>query len=148
MNAHSQPASEEAQNKATVRDFIEEVWNKGILSVLDEAYTPDYVYYGPGGQEIKGPESFKQMVEMFRAAFPDLHCTVEDQLAEGDKVATRWVLRGTHKGELMGASPTGNEIVMSGTVIHRFAGDRVAEARDMWDSLSFMQQLGVVPSQT
>ena len=88
------------------------------------------------------------MVEVFRAAFPDLHCTVEDQLAEGDKVATRWVLRGTHKGELMGAAPTGNEIVMSGTVIHRFAGDRMAEARDMWDSLSFMQQVGVVPSQT
>jgi len=136
------------QNKTAVRNFIEEVWNRGNLALLDEVYAPDYVYYGPGGQEIKGPEGFKQAVETYRAAFPDLHCTVEDQLAEGDKVATRWILRGTHKGELMGAPPTGNKVVMSGTVIHRFEGDRMAEARDMWDSLSFMQQLGVVPSQT
>ncbi|UCC75023.1 MAG: ester cyclase [Gemmatimonadota bacterium] len=132
------------QNKAIVRRFIEEVWNKGNLSVLDEVYTADYVYRGPGGQEIKGPEGFKQVVAMYRAAFPNLHCTVEDQVAEGDKVATRWSLRGTHEAELMGIAATGNQVVMLGTVIHRFAGGKMAEARDMWDSLSFMQQLGVV----
>lgn len=133
------------QNKAAVRRFIEDVWNKGNLSEVDEVYTPDYVYHGPGGQEMKGPEGFKHMVEMFRAAFPDLQCTVEDQLAEGDKVATRWSLRGTHEDELMGIAATGNQILMSGTVIHRFVGGKIAETRDMWDSLSFMQQLGAVP---
>ncbi len=136
------------QNKTTVRRFIEEAWNKGNLGILGEVYTADYAYYGPGGLEIKGAEDFKQMVEAFRSALPDLHCTIEDQLAEGDKVATRWSLRGTHEGELMGVAPTGNEVMMSGTVIHRFEGGKIAEARDMWDSLNFMQQLGAVPLQT
>ena len=132
------------ENKAVLRRN-EEVFNKGDLAIADETIAPNYSYHGSGGQEIKGPEGFKQIITMFRTAFPDLHVTVEDMVAEGDKVAHRLILRGTHKGDLMGIAPTGKQVTVSAITISRFAGGKEVEAWSNFDQLGMMQQLGVVP---
>ncbi len=133
------------ENKAIIRRVWEEVFNKGGLAVADEIMAANYVYRGPGGQELKGPEGFKQLVTMFRTAFPDLHATVEDMFAEGDKVAHRATIRGTHKGDLMGIAPTGKQVTVSATVISRFAGGKEVEAWSNIDMLAMYQQMGVTP---
>ena len=133
------------ENKAMLRRVWEEVFNKGDLAVANEIMVPNYVYRGPMGQELKGPEGFKQVVTMFRTAFPDLHATVEDMFAEGDKVAHRATIRGTHKGDLMGIAPTGKQVTVSATVISRFVGGKEVEAWANIDMLAMFQQLGVSP---
>src|SRR4051812_44110281 len=96
------------ENKALARRFLEEVFNEGNLAAIDELIDPDWVQHDPAmPEELRGIEGARQLVEVYRAAFPDLHITVEDQVAEGDKVATRWTARGSHQGELMGIPPSG-----------------------------------------
>ena len=133
------------ENKAKQRRVWEEAFNKGDLSVANETIATNYVYHGPMGMEYKGPEGFKQVVTMFRTAFPDLHITVEDMVAEGDKVVSYYTMTGTHKGELMGIAPTDKKVKFSGIVIVRWVGSKEVEARGVGDMLSMMQQLGVVP---
>ncbi len=133
------------KNKAVIRRVFEEAMNKGDLAVADEGIASNYVFHGPVGQEFKGPEEFKQLVSMYRTAFPDLHCVIEDMVAEGDKVSARSTIRGTHKGNLMGIAPTGKQVTVTGIVIVRFVGGREVEAWSVMDLLSMMQQLGVVP---
>ena len=133
------------ENKAVLHRLAEEIFNKGNISVVDEIIAPDYVFHGPVGMEYKGPEGFKQMVTMYRNAFPDLHMTVEDMVAEGDKVAHRLTIRGTHKGELMGIAPTGKQVTITGIIIVRFVGGKEVEAWSTMDLLGMMQQLGVAP---
>jgi predicted ester cyclase len=82
---------------------IDEAFNRGNLAEIDKHIAATYIYHGPDGLEIRGPEGFKQMVNMYRAAFPDMQVTLEDVIAEGDKVVTRFKARGTHKGSLMGS---------------------------------------------
>ena len=131
------------ENKAMIRR-VGEVFNQGDLAVVDEVMAADYVHHGPFG-EFKGPEGFKQMVTMFRTAFPDLNMTIEDMVAEGDKVASRLTLRGTHKGEYMGIAATGKQVTVTEIVISRFAGGKEVEAWGSPDLMGMMQQLGVVP---
>jgi len=133
------------ENKATLRRIIEEAFNKGNLAVTDELIATNYVYHGSGGQEFKGTEGFKQYVTMMRTAFPDLHMTIEDMVAEGDKVVHIAKMRGTHKGEIMGIAPTGKQLTISAVTISRFAGGKEAEAWTYADSLVMYQQLGVAP---
>ncbi len=138
-------AKKTEKNKAIVHRLIEEVWNQGNLDVVDEIYAIDYVGYMPGSLEIQGTEGFRQFVNMYRTAFPDIKFTIEDQIAEGDKVVTRWTASGTLKGELMGIPPTGIQSTTSGIVIGRYAGGKFVEAWDNWDALGMLQQLGVIP---
>jgi steroid delta-isomerase-like uncharacterized protein len=133
------------ENKAAQRRVWEEVFNKGDLSVVDETFATNYVYHGPMGMEYKGPEGFKQMHTTTRTAFPDLHVTVEDMVAEGDKVVSYYTITGTHKGEYMGIAPTGKKVTFSGMVLVRWVGGKEVEAKGVGDLLSMMQQLGVVP---
>ncbi len=133
------------ENKAMLRRVWEEAFNKGDLAVANEIMTTNYVYRGPMGQELIGPEGFMQVVTMFRTAFPDIHATLEDMFAEGDKVAHRTTIRGTHKGDLMGIAPTGKQVTVSATVISRFAGGKEVEAWSNIDMLGMFQQLGVSP---
>ena len=133
------------KNKAIARRIFEEVW-KGNLEVANEVVAANYVAHGLGVELPPGPEGFKQFVSIYRTAFPDVQFTVEDQIAEGDTVTTRWTARGTHKGELMGIPPTGKETVVTGISINKFAGDKSVEAWNNWDGLGMMQQLGVVPA--
>ena len=130
------------ENKAVLRRNGEAL-NTGDLAVADETIAPNYIYHGSGGLEFKGPEGFKQIITMLRTAFPDLHVTVEDMVAEGDKVAHRLILRGTHKGEYMGIAPTGKQVTVSATTISRFAGGKEVEAWSNLDQLGMMQQMGI-----
>ena len=83
---------------------------------------------------------------MYRSAFPDVHMQIEDQIAEGDRVATRWVASGTHEGDLMGINPTGNRVTVAGMTIDRIADGQIAETWDNYDALGMMQQVGAIPS--
>ena len=136
------------ENKATARRISDEVFNQGSLSVLDELIAPDYVLHDPGvpGGELRGLETFKeQWVSMFRTAFPDLRIVIEDQVAEGDKVASRYTCSGTHQGELRGFPPTNNRVEVTGTITSRFAEGKIVEEWNNFDSMGMMQQLRIVP---
>jgi steroid delta-isomerase-like uncharacterized protein len=136
------------ENKATVRRIPDEIFNQGNLSVVDELFAPDYVLHDPGvpGGELRGLEAFKeQWVSMFRTAFPDLRIVIEDQVAEGDKVASRYTGSGTHQGELRGFPPTNNRVEATGTITSRLAEGKIVEEWNNFDSMGMMQQLGIVP---
>lgn len=132
-----------AANKAIVRRNFEEVWNKERLTVVDEIHAPDYIGHIAGsGVAIEGAANFKHFVVLHRLAFPDIRFIVEDQLAEADKVATRWTASGAHKGEFMGIAPSGRRVRISGISIHRLAENKIVESWDNWDALSLLQGMG------
>ena len=135
------------ENKALARRFLEEAFNKGNLGVADEIVASDYVLHDPAiPEEVSGPEGVKQFVQMYRSAFPDTQITVEEQIAEGDEVVTRWTGWGTHQGELMGIPPSGNQVEVPGITISRISGGKIAEDWTNYDTLGLMQQIGAVPS--
>lgn len=131
------------ENKAIVRRVYDEVINQGNFAVADELFSSIFVYRAPGSPEFRGPEGFKQLIAMYRAAFPDLHLTVEEVLAEGGTVVSRYTARGTHRGDLMGIPPSGKQVAIPGIVISRFADDKVVEDFEILDHLGMLQQLGV-----
>ena len=134
------------ENKALTRRSIEEIWNKGNLAVADELIAANSVTHDPATPNPgSGPEATKQQASMYRTAFPDLHITIEDQVAEGDQVVTRWTARGTHRGDLMGIAPTGKQMTITGINITRIAGGKAQEGWTNWDTIGMMQQLGAVP---
>jgi steroid delta-isomerase-like uncharacterized protein len=135
------------ENKAISRRAGEEIFNGGNLDLADELYAPDYVLHDPSlPEDLHGPEGLKRYAAMSRGAFPDARVSVEDQIAEGDKVVDRWTATGTHTGDLMGVPPTGRRIEVSGITIGRFAGGKIVEDWYQGDDLGMMRQLGVVPS--
>lgn len=132
-------------NKIIARRLREECFSSGDMRMADELLDENYVYHGPTiMEEVRGREAFKQAAAAFRAALPDLRATVEDQIAEGDKVVSRFVSRGTHTNELMGAPATGRQITIRGTDISRIRDGKIVEAWVMWDALAMMHQLGLV----
>lgn len=133
------------QNKMTVRRIFDELETQGHLAAADEIFAKDFVNRTPFG-ENHGPEGAKEFARMLRTAFPDLHSTVEDQVAEGDKVATRFTARGTHRGEFGGIPPSGNLMEISGIVISRFANGKIVEQWGSPDVFSLMQQIGAIPA--
>jgi steroid delta-isomerase-like uncharacterized protein len=134
------------QNKQIVRRALEEPW-KGNLDVVDELVASDYIGHDPANPEpLRGPEGVKEFISTYKAAFPDARITVEQQLAEGDFVTTRWTGRGTHEGELMGIEPTGKPVTVSGLTISRLEGGKIVEEYQNWDTFGMMQQLGAVPA--
>ena len=135
------------ENKALARRFMDEVYNKGNVDFIDEVVASNLVVHDPTSPEgmSSGVESAKQFVEVYRNAFPDIQMTVEDLIAEGDKVVTRWRARGTHQGELMGIPPSGNRVEVTGITVDRFAGGQFAESWTSYDALGMMQQVGAVP---
>ncbi len=134
-------------NKLVVRRSFEELFTRGDLRVADEVFAPDYVGHDPTlPHDLHGPEEFKQFVRMYRSAFPDLTLTVEDQIAEGDLVVTRFTARGTHRGELMGIPPTGNCVAITGISIDRMRDGKSVESWTNYDVMTMMQQLGIIPA--
>lgn len=133
------------ENKATIRRVFEEVLNKGNLEIIPELIAPDYLYHSPLGVEAKGPEGFKEMVIMFRTAFPDFHATIDDMVGEGDTLAVRLSFRGTFKGKFGDLEPTGKQINITSAYFYRFAGGKEVEALAFMDMLAFYQQLGISP---
>jgi len=134
-------------NKTLARRVFEEVLNQGNLAVVDELFDANYVGYDPGvPAPIHGKEGYKQYVRMYSTAFPDSHYTIEDMIAEGDKVVTRWTATGTHQGTLMGIPPTGKQATATGIVIGRLANGKFVESWLNFDALGMLQQLGVIPT--
>jgi steroid delta-isomerase-like uncharacterized protein len=131
-------------NKALARRSWEVVDNPDLV---DEVYAADLVWHEPD-QDIHGPEEAKQFIAMYRTAFPDLNVTVEDAIAEGEKVVTRWTARGTHQGEIEEfGPPTGRQMEFQGITIHRIADGKIVEEWERYDNLSVTQQLGLAPEQ-
>jgi steroid delta-isomerase-like uncharacterized protein len=132
------------QNKTLVRRILEEVWNRGNFPVVEELIARDYV--GHSSAETHGREGYKQFFAAQRRAFPDIQYTIEDQVAEGDKVVTRWKARGTHTGEFRDIPPTGKQVAVTGITIFRIVGGNVVECWTNVDELGMLQQLGVIPA--
>jgi steroid delta-isomerase-like uncharacterized protein len=135
-------------NKTIARRLLEEVWNKGNLAVLNDIIAKDHVGTGPGTlpELPDGPDGTKQLVTVYRNAFPDVQFTVDEQIAEGDKVFTRWTAHGTHKGELVGIPATGKPAIVTGIAVDRIANGKIAESWGIFDQFGMMQQLGVIPT--
>lgn len=135
------------QNKAAARRFFEEVWNRGNVSALDELMAPDYVDHNPPAPGLpEGREGIRQWVGMVRAAFPDVHFTIDDQIAEGERVVTRWTASGTHQGAFMGIPASGKRATVTGIGITRYEDGKSAENWLNWDQLALLQQLGAIPT--
>ena len=132
------------ENKKKLRRILEEFHSEGQLHLADEIVAPTYFVHGIPGQP-PGPEGLKQGSAWLHAGFPDLRFTVEDQIAEGEKVVTRWTLRGTHQGEFLGIAPTGKRATWTGVSIWRFAEGKAVEAWVEMDWLGLLQQLGAFP---
>ena len=133
------------ENKALARRVLEEMFNKGNLDLADELIAPDYVDHDPAmPEDINGPEGFKEYVSAYRTAFPNLHIQIEDQIAEGDKVVTRWTGTGTHEGQLAGIAPTHNRVTLPGMEIVRVSDGKLIEGWEGYDSMTMMRQLGVM----
>ena len=132
-------------NKEIIRRLAEEPW-RGNYDVIDEHVADDYIGHDPSMPDpTRGPEGFKEFIRTYQTAFRDARVTVEEQLAEGDIVATRWTGRGIHEGELMGIAPTGKETTVTGITISRLRNSKVVEEWTNWDTLGMLVQLGAVP---
>jgi steroid delta-isomerase-like uncharacterized protein len=134
------------ENKALARRELEEIFGaKGNLDAADEIYSPNYISHQPAGDEdLRGPQAIKQFAAGMRQAFPDLEITIEEQIAQGDKVVTRFRTRGTHKGELWGIPATGKEVEITNMSMCRIEGGKMTEEWPAPDRLGMMQQFGVI----
>lgn len=130
------------RNMAVIRAYVDAA-NRGDAMYLDEYLAPDYVYHGPGGQ--LDAEGFKTFHNMVLGAFPGLTFAIEDMIAAGDNVVTRWTLHGVQTGEFQGIAPTGKEVTVTGIIISRFENGRAVEEWEEANLLGMMQQLGVIP---
>ena len=134
-----------SENKATITRFIEEVLNLEKLDRVDHLVLPDFVELDPFPGQPPGRDGLKAVVALFRSAFPDMHWVIEEMIGEGDKVASRFSWTGTHRGEFMGVQPTGKRVVVTGMVIDRLVGGKMADSRIRMDTMSLMRQLGAIP---
>ena len=133
------------ENKALFRRTYEELLNGGDLSVAEELVAPDFINHeAPPGRD-RGPESMRGLATMLRSAFPDLHFEIEELIAEGDMVAGRLTMSGTHEGTLMGTPPTGRSVRQDHMHFVRFKGDKAIEHWGVRDDLGMMKQLGLMP---
>jgi len=133
------------ESKAIVRQFWG-VWDEGNIGIVDELLAPDYVNHSPGiPDQPEGSEGVRAVVDMFRSGMPDLRVVIEDMIAEGDKVATRYTLEGTHEGELFGVPPTGQKLSIKSISVERVSDGKIREHWRITDTLDMMQQLGVIP---
>jgi predicted ester cyclase len=132
------------QNKALVRRFWNEAWNKGNLAVIDELVAPDYIRYGPGvlDGERRGLDALKRVIQTWRSALPDLEVGLDSLMADGDEVVCRIRWAGHHRAELLGMAPTGKEVRMWEIQSCRVAGGKIVEFWAAFDRMSIMSQLG------
>lgn len=136
------------ENKEKVRRLYEEAFGQGKKEVIDEVLHTDFVCYDPNSEagEVRGAETIKGEIDYFHNAFPDFYWRIEDQVAEGDKVTTRYTMGGTHQGEFLGVAATGRRGEVSGINIDRFdESGKMVEEWASYDALGIMRQLGAVP---
>jgi len=133
----------ENKNKELINVFTEDFWNKHNLDTYEKYFTKDFVaHYADGDHNY---EQYKGICQAYFTAFPDLHITTNDLIAEGDKVTKVWTANCTHNGELMGIPATGKQIEVKGIEVLRIADGKVAENWVSMDNLGMMQQIGVIP---
>jgi steroid delta-isomerase-like uncharacterized protein len=152
FNNHRTPAQQEKntmseENKAIARRFYSEVASQGNLSLANELVAEDFVDHNPPGPDIApGREGLKQVFTAFRSAFPDMKGTLDDQVAEGDKVVSRLTFSGTHQGDYLGMPATGKSFSIEAVEIFRFEDGMIAERWGQADRIGMMQQLGLAPA--
>jgi steroid delta-isomerase-like uncharacterized protein len=135
------------KNKAAMRRIYQEVWNQGNFEVLDEIVSPDYVGHLPTPPGApSGREGLRWLIQMYRAAFPDIYVQVDDQISEDDKVLTQITIQGTHQGQFMNVPPTNKNIRVTAMVVTRFKNNQNVEGWAELDRLGLMQQLDVIPA--
>jgi len=135
-----------SDNKSVARRVREEIWNQKNFPLANEIVGPDCVHqvHDPlTPQLVKGPEGLKKLVDVYMTAFPDARCTVEEVIADGDRVMVRWTARATHTGKLLQIEPTGRKVSVSGVDIYRFENGKMHDHRIIWDAMGFAQQLGI-----
>ena len=131
-------------NKSVVRRWFKEGMEKGNLDISDELFADAYVLQMPG-VTATGPEGLRELATSYRTAFPDLQFTNFDQMAEGDRVVSKWTAQGTHSGPLDGIAPTGKSVTVTGITISRLEGGKVVEDWQNFDELGMLRQIGAVP---
>lgn len=137
---------QQARNKHLVEAFIQELFTKGDLDAVDRYLDPGFVNHDPPYPYAPaGPDGMRQAAALFRAAMPDWRSEVHQLVAEGDTVVERFTASGTHRGELMGAAPTGRTVTLPGINIFRIEGDRIVERWGRLDELGLMRQIGLLP---
>jgi steroid delta-isomerase-like uncharacterized protein len=135
----------ESENVSVIARFLEEVINQGRLEQADELVAVDFVELEPLPGQRQGREGLKEVIGMLRAAFPDIHWIVEETVASGDKVVTRFTWTGTHRGTFLGVPASGRSVSVKGVVIDRLVAGKMADSRILMDNFTMMQQLGVIP---
>ena len=130
-------------NEAIIRQVIALIGERNLDDAF-ELYAQDYIYHGPGGQELRGRAGIRGLWEVWLEAFPDLHSTVEDVVTEGDKIVMRWRIEGTHTGEFLGVPASNAKINVGVTGMFRVENGQLAECWDQFDGLGLMQQIGGV----
>src|SRR5205085_3520759 len=126
-------------NKNIVRRLLEEVFNNNNLSVADELIANNYTYREPTIGEKRGREGFRELVTTYKTAFPDAKMTINDQVAEGDRVVTRWTATGTQRGELFGTPPTNRNVTVQGVIVSRITNGKVTEEYEVFDTLGMLR---------
>ena len=134
------------KNKAVVRRFFDEVGNKGNVAAIDAFVSPNFVNHNPRSDVTSDRDGFKQTWVRFRSVFPDWHTTVDDAIAEGDKVVVYVTTRGTHRGEFLGVPPTHKQITFRGINIFRIVDEHIVERWGVLDMYGLLEQLGALPS--
>lgn len=133
------------KNVALINQVMELINNRNLDEAF-ELYDLDYIYHGPGGQELKGRGGIRGLWEFFLTAFPDLTSSVDEVIAEGNKVALRWTIRGTHTGELFGIPASDKSITLPITEVFHIENGQLVEAWDRYDRLHLMEQIGAAPA--
>lgn len=131
--------------ESPARLMVQEVWSRGDLDLIDDLVTEDYVQYDAALPEpVSGPEALKETVAMFREGTPDLTKTIEETIVDGETIVIPYTATGTHKGEILGVPPTGNEIEVEGILIYRVEDGRLAEGTDLWDAFGLLRQIEAI----
>ncbi len=133
------------QYRSPIHRIFEEAFNQGKLAVLDEVFASDHLVHNAFGGAPNGPQDLKWLITMYRFGFPDLHCTVEEEIREDDKFAYLWTMCGTHKGLFLGNSPGGRQMQTQGIIFARFEKEKILGYRMLIDQFDLLQQLGIIP---
>jgi steroid delta-isomerase-like uncharacterized protein len=132
-------------NKQVIRDFIEEVLNRGDFDRANDLVHEDFIELDPLPGQQQGREGLKAVLAQMRTAFPDMHWVISEMVTEGEKVVTRFTWTGTHRDTFLGIPGTGKRVEVKGVVIDRLESGKMADSRILMDTLGLLQQLGVIP---
>jgi steroid delta-isomerase-like uncharacterized protein len=127
-----------------LRRIFDELWNGKNQAVIDEVMSPDYIHHDVLSPDC-GIDGYKQYVQQYLTAFPDIHITIHDEIVAGDTIVARWTATGTQNGDLLKLPPTGNRLSVTGITISHVKDGKIVESWNNWDALGMMRQLGAIP---